>query len=87
MAASQGPEYERLGRTVRVLRVERGWSQERFGYVAGLHRNYVGAVERGEINPTFRVLAKLAVGLDVPLSALVAAYEAIGHQAARPGRR
>ena len=50
-------------------------SQERLGLCSGLHRNYVGAIERGEINPTFAVLLKLADGLTVPLSELFALYE------------
>ena len=41
----------------------------------GLHRNYVGAIERGEINPTFRILLRLQVGLTIPLSELFALYE------------
>ncbi|ADB51243.1 hypothetical protein Cwoe_2824 [Conexibacter woesei DSM 14684] len=42
------------------------------GRAAGLHHNYVGAIERGEINPT---IDKLAVGLDMPLSELAVIYE------------
>jgi transcriptional regulator with XRE-family HTH domain len=41
----------------------------------GLHRNYVGGIERGELNITFRVLLKVARGLNVPLSELVGLYE------------
>lgn len=37
--------------------------------MAGAARNYVGAIERGEINPTFRVLLKLCSGLRVSRSA------------------
>jgi len=50
-------------------------SQEELGFRARLHRNYIGAIERGEINPTFRVLLKLERGLDMPLSELIAKYE------------
>jgi len=60
---------------VRETRARRGLSQEALGYVAGLHRNYVGAIERGEINPTFRVLLKLAAGLQVEVSELVRLVE------------
>ena len=41
------------------------------GFRARLHRNYIGAIERGEINPTFRTLMTLARGLDVRLSSIV----------------
>ncbi|HKG38394.1 MAG TPA: helix-turn-helix transcriptional regulator [Conexibacter sp.] len=69
------PEHHALGRALLELRARRGLSQEQLGFDAGLHRNYVGALERGEINPTFRVLLKLAAGLRVPLSELVAVQE------------
>jgi transcriptional regulator with XRE-family HTH domain len=52
-------------------RARRGLSQEALGYAARLHRNYVGAIERGEINPTFRVILRLAAGLRVEVSELV----------------
>jgi len=64
-----------FGAAVRELRARRGLSQEALGIRGRLHRNYVGAVERGEINPTFRVILKLCDGLDVPMAELVAVYE------------
>lgn len=64
-----------LGAAVRELRARRGLSQESLGLRGGLHRNYVGAIERGEQNVTFRVLLKLVSGLHVPLSELVVMYE------------
>jgi len=44
--------HDAFGRAVRETRARRGLSQEQLGFTAGLHRNYVGAIERGEINPT-----------------------------------
>lgn len=64
-----------LGAAVRELRACRVISQEELGFRARLHRNYVGALERGEINPTFRTLRTLAEGLDVELSSLIRLYE------------
>jgi transcriptional regulator with XRE-family HTH domain len=64
-----------FGAAVRELRARRGFSQEELGYRGRLHRNYVGAIERGEINPTFRVILKLCDGLDVPMVELVTVYE------------
>lgn len=74
-APKHQPYGPRLGRAVKVLRAERDLSQERLGLASRLHRNYVGALERGESNPTFRILLKLARGLDMPLSELIARYE------------
>jgi transcriptional regulator with XRE-family HTH domain len=64
-----------FGAAVRELRACRELSQEELGFRAKLHRNYVGALERGEINPTFKTLRALAAGLDVELSSLVRLYE------------
>lgn len=71
----QSVEHLVLGRTVREVRARFDLSQERLGFTSGLHRNYIGAIERGEINPTFRILLKLSDGLTVPLSELFALYE------------
>ncbi len=80
-ARRQQTHRTRLGRAVRSLRAEQAMSQERLGLCSGLHRNYVGAIERGEINPTFRVLLQLSDGLERPLSDLIVRYE---QSAARP---
>jgi transcriptional regulator with XRE-family HTH domain len=74
-ADTHSAEHARLGRAVRELRARRGLSQEALGFRAGLHRNYVGAIERGEINPTFRVLLKLERGLQLPLSEIIQLWE------------
>jgi ribosome-binding protein aMBF1 (putative translation factor) len=68
-------ELRALGAAVREVRARRGLSQEGLGLAGGLHRNYVGGIERGELNITFRILLKLTRGLNVPLSELVALYE------------
>jgi DNA-binding XRE family transcriptional regulator len=74
-ARRQQTHRTRLGRAVRSLRAEQAMSQERLGLCSGLHRNYVGAIERGEINPTFRVLLQLSDGLERPLSDIITRYE------------
>ncbi|WP_310088249.1 MULTISPECIES: helix-turn-helix transcriptional regulator [unclassified Sphingopyxis] len=50
----------RLGRNVRSLREERGWSQEDYADRADIHRTYVSDIERDRRNPTITVVEKLA---------------------------
>jgi transcriptional regulator with XRE-family HTH domain len=72
---AQSIDHLILGRADREARARFDLSQERVGLTGGLHRNYIGAIERGEINPTFKVLLKLSTGLTVPLSEVVRLYE------------
>lgn len=60
----------KFGRRVRALREQRGWSQERLAEVSGLHRTYLGGIERGLRNPSLKNLARIAAALEVPLSKL-----------------
>jgi transcriptional regulator with XRE-family HTH domain len=49
-----------IGDALRKKRVAMGVSQEDFAELADQHRTYVGAVERGERNPTIHTLAQIA---------------------------
>jgi len=60
-----------FGKHVRKLRLQLGLSQEKLAERAGLHRNYVGGVERGERNIALLNIVALARALQVKTSKLM----------------
>ena len=54
-----------VAENLRRLRLEKGWSQEVCAENCGLHRTYIGAVERGERNITLATLDAIATALKV----------------------
>jgi transcriptional regulator with XRE-family HTH domain len=61
----------KFGNRVRELRKEKGISQEELAYRAGMHRTYVGTIERGEQNVSLKNIEKLAKALDVDMKELI----------------
>ncbi len=59
-----------FGAKIRKIRIERGLSQEKLALLSGLHRTYVGAIERGERNVSFKNIEKIAKTLKVTLEEL-----------------
>ena len=53
-----------------MLRVTRGWSQEQLGDEAGMHRTFIGQVERGQRGMNIIGLWRLAKAFDVPIADL-----------------
>lgn len=56
---------EAFGLAVRTLRLSKDWSQEDLAEESGLHRNYVGGIERGERNVGIDNVHRLAAALGV----------------------
>ena len=61
---------ERFAERVRFLREEQDISQEKLAESAGLHRTYIGMVERLERNPSLICIHKIANGLGVDVKEL-----------------
>ncbi len=74
--AAKDPLLARLGSYLRTAREKKGWSQEDLAFECGLHRTYVGAVERGEYNITLLSLRKITATVGVTLAAAIRAAEA-----------
>lgn len=62
---------ELLARNLRLLRAREGLSQEALADLVGLHRTYVGSVERSERNVSLDNVEKLAVALKITVSELL----------------
>lgn len=71
------PSTSALGRAVAHRRRELGLSQNDFATKCGIHRAYIGGIEQGRRNPTWRVLAIVAEGLELRLSELAQRAEAL----------
>jgi transcriptional regulator with XRE-family HTH domain len=56
-----------VGKKIRQLRLKKGWSQDVFADISGIHRAQVGAIERGEMNMTLRTLKTVADSLKVKI--------------------
>lgn len=59
-----------FGKQVKKLRLDKKLSQEAFAEVVGVHRTYIGMIERGEKNITLENIAKLANAFNIPISEL-----------------
>ena len=64
-----------LGQRIRELRVKQGYSQESFADHCGVHRTFMGTIERGESNLSFSNLVKIARGLGITLARLLSGLE------------
>ena len=60
-----------VARNLRILRKQKGLSQEELAHQAGINRNYVGQIEREEKSPTVDTVEKLCAALEAsPLELL-----------------
>jgi transcriptional regulator with XRE-family HTH domain len=57
----------RFGERVRELRRAKNLSQEELAFRAGIHRNYLGGIERGERNPSLKNISAIARALGVDI--------------------
>lgn len=65
------PELKNFGEHLKKLRKQKGLSQEQLAELSGLHRTYIGGLERGERNPTLLTLIKLSRSIKVELVRLI----------------
>ena len=66
-----GVELRKLGKVIRSKRESRGLTQVELAQKAGVDRNYIGMVERGERNPSYLSLQKIAQGLGLSVDEMI----------------
>lgn len=66
---------KKFGAFIASKRNELGLSQEQFSFRSGMHRTYIGMIERGERNITLINVVKLAHALNMTLSEMFNEYE------------
>ncbi|MFC1890867.1 helix-turn-helix domain-containing protein [Thermodesulfobacteriota bacterium] len=60
----------KIGENIRALRKRRNISQEVLAFKAGLHRTYIGSVERGERNISIDAIEKISIALNISIEEL-----------------
>lgn len=68
-------ELSKFGKRVRSLRMTKSLSQEQLAELSGLHRNYIGGIERGERNITLLNILRLSKALEISASELLDGIE------------
>jgi transcriptional regulator with XRE-family HTH domain len=67
--------FLQFGSRIRELRKRKHWTQEDLAFNTGLHRTYIGAVERGERNISLKNIVKIATTLEVDIVDLFTNWE------------
>jgi transcriptional regulator with XRE-family HTH domain len=61
---------KKLGEKIRLLRSEKGWSQEKLALLADLDRTYISSIEKGERNVSIKVIEKISKAFQIEVSEL-----------------
>ena len=67
----EGDLQSNVGHNLRIYRKARGLSQEKFADLLGVHRTYVGGIERGERNLTLKSVERIARCIELDPLALL----------------
>jgi transcriptional regulator with XRE-family HTH domain len=80
MKKIKDPDSILLGRRIRTLRTAKGLTQQELGHQADVDYKFVGEIERGNMNPSFKVLVKIAKVLDIELPEILRYEQEISDQ-------
>lgn len=57
--------------SIRILRKEKGWTQEQLADAVGVKRAVISKYESGMVSPSFDMIQKIAAALNVPITSLM----------------
>ncbi|MCH8821518.1 helix-turn-helix transcriptional regulator [Patescibacteria group bacterium] len=66
MSSKSSDVQKKFGEKIRQERTKIGLSQEELGFKASLDRTYISGIERGERNPSLKIIVKVAKALKTP---------------------
>lgn len=61
---------KKFGKKVKLLRTEKGWSQEKLALYSDLDRTYIPSIEKGERNVSIVVIEKIAKAFKISVNEL-----------------
>jgi transcriptional regulator with XRE-family HTH domain len=67
LAISESTAIRLLAKRIKMLRMEKDWSQEQLAERASIQRSYLADLERGSRNPSVRTLIKISNALGVSI--------------------
>ena len=70
MKESNSMILKQFGNRIKELRKNKNISQEDLATLSGLHRTYIGMIERGEKNITLKNIEKIALAFNIEISEL-----------------
>jgi transcriptional regulator with XRE-family HTH domain len=62
---------KKFGQKVKILRLEKGWSQEKLALNSDLDRTYIPSIEKGERNVSIIVIEKIANAFQIEVHELL----------------
>jgi transcriptional regulator with XRE-family HTH domain len=80
MKKIKDPDSILLGRRIRSLRTAKGLTQQELGNQSDVDYKFIGEIERGNMNPSFKVLMKIAKVLDIELPEILRFEQEISDQ-------
>lgn len=87
MATRRSGSAVLLGETVRRLRRRAALSQEMAAVLAGVSRNHIGEIERGETEASFEVVARIVSGFGISWADFASSFEDASEEPGRGAER